>query len=362
MVLIPGLTVTEVGPLDTNGKGDEVEGTQTLESRTIFTEVKKAGETLDGPKKTVVTDKPRHEVEEEEEEKGMLVAGLHLQVEHREKLFSHGQEREENKGGNEELRMERVKNAKQKLAERGREDRKVASDLTPPPIMTRQGALTMFPATKPATANHILVSTEAPDKVTSSLFEERTREVLQSPAHHLRMQNELKGQTSPRETHGTEEANQFKPSGLILEMQAATPKTTLELTTTYSKTRELLRIQKSSKNTMTPTESAGKSQTSKRPKNKMKVTAMQNKPSPAQPHVTKPSVEVQMAAVVAASVKQVKGNQTSDRKNADKLKEKKKKNDNRTQKRAKVEKVAAPTHFPYFLDDYCPPECACYGR
>lgn len=354
--------MTEVGLLGRNGKGDEVEGTQALESHTELIEVEKSGETLDGSKKTVVTDKPRHKVEEEEEKEGMLVAGLHLQMEHREKFSSHGQETEEDKGGNEESNMERLRNAKNELAEREKEDHKVVNNLTPPPSTTGQEAQTMFPTTKPATANHSLVSSEAHDRGTSfSPFEELNREVLQSPAHRLRINNELKGQISHRETHATQEADQLKTSGPIREVQAATPKTTLDLTTTNPKTREPSHIQKSSQNSrINATESAGKIQSSERLKNKLEVTAMQNQNFPAQPHVTKPSVEMQLAAVVAASMKQVKGNQTSEKKNTDKLKKKKK--DNRTQKRAKTGEVAAPTHFPYFLDDYCPPECACYGR
>lgn len=39
-----------------------------------------------------------------------------------------------------------------------------------------------------------------------------------------------------------------------------------------------------------------------------------------------------------------------------------KKTDKRTPKVPKRKKQNfPPTHFPYFLDDYCPPECACYG-
>lgn len=349
MFPIPALTLTEVGILDRDGKGHEVDEIQTLNSRTKLTEVEKAEETLERSKKIVEMDKPRQKVEEEEKE-GMLVAGLHLQ------------ESEEDKGGNEELEVENIKNAKHELAEQERGDRTVDSNLTPPLSTTQQGAQTKFPVTKPATANHILVSTEAPGRGTSfPPIEEVTPKVLQSPTHRFRIQNELEGQASPNEPHATEEANQLKPAGLIPEVQVATPETTLELTTKYSKTREPIQRQKSSKNTMkNVTESAGKSQTSM--KNNMELTATQNKPSPARPLVTKPSVEMQLAAVVAASVKQVKGNKTNGKKNADKLKEKKRKKDNRTQKLTKMEEVAAPTHFPYFLDDYCPPECACYGR
>lgn len=361
MFAIPALTLTEVGILDRDGKGHEVEETETLNSRTKLTEVEKAGETLDRSKKIVEMDKPRQKVEKEEKE-GMLVAGLHLQQEHRDKFSAHGQESEEDKGGNEELEVENIKNAKHELAEQGRGDRTVDSNLTPPLSTTQQGEQTKFPATKPATANHSLVSTEAPGRGTSFRpIEELTTKVPKSPTHRFRIQNELEGQASPNEPHGTEEANQLKPAGLIPEVQVATPETTLELTTKYSKTREPIQRQKSSKNTMkNVTESAGKSQTSM--KNNMELTATRNKPSPTRPLVTKPSVEMQLAAVVSASVKQVKGNKKNGKKNADKLKEKKRKKDNRTQQLAKTEEVAAPTHFPYFLDDYCPPECACYGR
>lgn len=40
----------------------------------------------------------------------------------------------------------------------------------------------------------------------------------------------------------------------------------------------------------------------------------------------------------------------------------KRKMGNRTPKVPKRKENFPPTHFPYFLDDYCPPECACYGR
>lgn len=40
----------------------------------------------------------------------------------------------------------------------------------------------------------------------------------------------------------------------------------------------------------------------------------------------------------------------------------KKRTDNRTPNVHNRKQDIPPTHFPYFLDDYCPPECACYGR
>lgn len=42
-----------------------------------------------------------------------------------------------------------------------------------------------------------------------------------------------------------------------------------------------------------------------------------------------------------------------------KVSESKEKRKTKTPKR---KEDTPPTHFPYFQDDYCPPECACYGR
>ncbi|XP_068443113.1 wu:fc23c09 [Clinocottus analis] len=53
-------------------------------------------------------------------------------------------------------------------------------------------------------------------------------------------------------------------------------------------------------------------------------------------------------------------NRRTQNKTIKKSKEKKRKKDNKTPKREK--KVIMPTHFPYFKDNYCPLECACYGR
>lgn len=302
--------MTEVGLFDINGT-EEVEGTQTLESHTRRFRFEKAGGTLDRFKNPVVTDKPRHKVGEEEEMEGMLVAGLHLRMANGENDFSQSRE---DKEVSEELGMETLNNEKHEVAEQSRDYRKVATNLPPQTWLSNR---------KPTTASPTLVSTQPPSKGTSfPPFEELNSEGLQS-------------QTTPKET--TEEV-------------------TLEPATTHSKSREPVHTHKSTTYTLiNMTESAGS-------KNRKEGTAIRNKSLPAPPHVTKDSVEVQLAAVVASSVKQVRERLTSEEKNADKLKEKKQKKENRTQMPAKTKGVAAPTHFPYFLDDYCPPECACYGR
>ncbi|XP_070710330.1 asporin [Pempheris klunzingeri] len=60
------------------------------------------------------------------------------------------------------------------------------------------------------------------------------------------------------------------------------------------------------------------------------------------------------------SVRSTKINRSSKNKTIKKSKEKKRKKNDITKKASK--EVTAPTHFPYFMDNYCPPECACYGR
>lgn len=39
------------------------------------------------------------------------------------------------------------------------------------------------------------------------------------------------------------------------------------------------------------------------------------------------------------------------------------KKDNKTKETKQEKKESTnPAYFPYFKDNYCPPECACYGR
>ncbi|XP_029318363.1 decorin [Cottoperca gobio] len=61
-------------------------------------------------------------------------------------------------------------------------------------------------------------------------------------------------------------------------------------------------------------------------------------------------------------MRSTKINRSSKNKTITNSKEKKRKKDNKTQKPSEKKKVIKPTHFPYFKDNYCPPECACYGR
>lgn len=68
--------------------------------------------------------------------------------------------------------------------------------------------------------------------------------------------------------------------------------------------------------------------------------------TPHLPQVTKTSSKPQLRAAMPAT-KPTKTNKGR-KKTSKSPKEKK--------------KTSSPTSFPYFKDDYCPPECACYGR
>uniref|UniRef100_A0A8D0D0T9 Wu:fc23c09 n=1 Tax=Sander lucioperca TaxID=283035 RepID=A0A8D0D0T9_SANLU len=80
--------------------------------------------------------------------------------------------------------------------------------------------------------------------------------------------------------------------------------------------------------------------------------------------VTKPSARPRMSSAKTPLMKPMKISRSSKNKTNKKSKEKKRKKDNKTQKPSEKKKMKGimPTHFPYFEDDYCPPECVCYGR
>lgn len=364
-----GLTVTEIGALDRDRNRDKVDKTQAWQT------VQTVDSHTQQEKERVEMDKPSQKMEEVEKE-GMLVAGIHLQQETREggeKTSTDGQENAKDKGGNEEREVENVKNAKHEVAARENGDHTVVSNLTLLLNMMQPGAEIKFPATKPTTANRMLVPTEAAASERSVLlFEDLLTEVLHRPGHHFK-RNEVEGKASPNVEEVMVDNILFEAPQKELQtagetnpkVHAATPKPTpIQLTTKYLKTEESNSRLKSNKNNLLAklTKQISKNMTSTQNRNDTELTATQNKASPTQPNLTKPSAKTQPATVITPSVKQVKGNKTSKNRKTNKLKEKKKKKDNRTQKIAEKEEETAPTHFPYFLDDYCPPECACYGR
>lgn len=86
-----------------------------------------------------------------------------------------------------------------------------------------------------------------------------------------------------------------------------------------------------------------------------------NKVSPPQPQGTKPSPRLKRLSTTAPSMSPTKTSRIFQNKKPSK--EKKRRNDNKTRKPQEGKnKIPPPTLFPYFMDDYCPPMCACYGR
>uniref|UniRef100_A0A4W6E7W0 Wu:fc23c09 n=1 Tax=Lates calcarifer TaxID=8187 RepID=A0A4W6E7W0_LATCA len=111
------------------------------------------------------------------------------------------------------------------------------------------------------------------------------------------------------------------------------------------------------------TQPTDKPKTVKLVENDTKLAAKQNKTFPPQPQLTRPSAKSQLTTANTPLTKPRKINRSSKNKTIRKTKEKKRKKDNKTQKPSKRKKeVTTSAYFPYFTDNYCPPECACYGR
>ncbi|XP_062238940.1 wu:fc23c09 [Platichthys flesus] len=112
------------------------------------------------------------------------------------------------------------------------------------------------------------------------------------------------------------------------------------------------------------TRATGKPGSDKLMENDTKLAVRQNKSSLSRPPVAKTSARPRLATARTPSTRPTKINRTSKNKTVRKSKDNKGKKDNKTNKTPseRKKKVTAPTPFPYFLDNYCPPECACYGR
>lgn len=255
-----------------------------------------------------------------------------------------------------------------------------------PPVSTHPSVPQSKVSHRPTTLNHMAVSTVAPGEARSVLLlEGLLTEVLQSPGHHLK-QNELEGKASPNSEDVMVENILFKPAQKELQTtkqveftpkaQAATPRPTrAKFITKDLKTKETNSTLKSNENNPTAklvehllktnmTQPTGKPKTGERMENDTTLAVKQYKSSDPQPKLARPSAKTQLTTAKTPSRKQTtdkpKTNRSS-KKKMSKSKEKERKKGNRTQKITEKE-VITPTHFPYFMDDYCPPECACYGR
>ncbi|XP_035852233.1 extracellular matrix protein 2 [Sander lucioperca] len=318
---------------------------------------------------------------------------------------------------------EMIKNANHSELVREKEDHKVVSDLTPPlitsstitqsqsppefphpvhhhnvpPSPTQVSAHPPTPHNKvsphfspsvtlpnPTTINPISVSTGLPGEGRSVLLlEDLLTEVLQSPGHLLK-QGELEVKGNPHLEDVMVRNVLFKPARkelqtsvvqpkymteFIPEVQVATPKPK-EVKFITKDLKEPNPTPKSNENNPTVelkpnlTQPTGEPKTFKLMENDTKLAVKQNKASPPQPQQTKPSARPRMSSAKTPLMKPMKISRSSKNKTNKKSKEKKRKKDNKTQKPSEKKKMKGimPTHFPYFEDDYCPPECVCYGR
>nr|XP_043876479.1 extracellular matrix protein 2 isoform X1 [Solea senegalensis] len=219
------------------------------------------------------------------------------------------------------------------------------------------------------------VSTAVPGEVRSvSLLEDVLFEVLQTPGHH-RGQNRPDSKAGPHLEEGIDQKIWFKPvrSELNTTHEAQEINTVVQAGSTFA----------ASAHTATPTPNAAqlvfKESSSEEPNPTPDSTAKRvrfthepnttqptdrpksNKPgendtgaSPPRPQGPKPSEQPRPTAAKTPSTGPTKINR-----GGKKSKEKKRKNASETQRK---EEVTAPAYFPYFMDNYCPPECACYGR
>ncbi|XP_017266998.2 uncharacterized protein LOC108233214 [Kryptolebias marmoratus] len=160
-----------------------------------------------------------------------------------------------------------------------------------------------------------------------------------------------------RKTYMTDEAIKDEFSSTLQAAKAKPPRERLifrDLTT-----KETNSAQKSNKNqvrakivhlTQEPnsTETQGEPGTIKQMENGTIYTKILTKTS-QQRQVTKTSGKPRLTSATTPSTKPTKPTKTNNRRKNKKRRKGKK-------------KTSPPTYFPYFKDDYCPSECACYGR
>lgn len=324
-------------------------------------------------------EKRRKEMAEEERE-SRLVAGIHLD--------------EETRG--DAHKDEKILSVKQEAAEKGEEENSwqiLTDSQNPPPPSHHHNIPPPFPASPstfpstvytkatpqffpPAvTAPTSPVSTAVPGELTSvSFLEDVLIEVMQTPGHHGE-ENRLQVKASPEVEDALGQTTWLKPAQKELqttheargmnrpgsESNTSTPKPKgLNITqpNPTPQSNENIPTAKPVKFTHKP----NVARPTVKPKT-FKSTAKQSEASLPKPQLTKPKAKPRPTTAKTPSAAPTKINRGRKNKTIRKSEGKKRKKDNKTQRPTeKKEEVATPTYFPYFKDNYCPPECACYGR
>lgn len=260
---------------------------------------------------------------EEEEKESKLVAGISP---------------DDEKGAEDgEKSVEEIKNAKQEgSVEREKEDHAAINNLTPPlnaPQLWEASEIITRSPHPPSSRRHVISASEGPASPTSP-GEVRSgspvlAEALQQPGHGLRQRSEDVNPVSQAETYEFPSKKPTEAPKMSQVGSMADPlKAKGEIFTRNSrgeKKVEEVEVRKFNPGWSPLRERA------------LASSGKRNQTSPQQ---------------------QSRG---SKHKNMTGSREKKKR-DNRTPNVPNRKQDTPPTHFPYFLDDYCPPECACYGR
>lgn len=276
-------------------------------------------------------DEDRQKQEEEKESK--LVAGISLD-------HKKGSEGRGKKVGD-------IKNAKHEASvEREREqgDRTTINNLTPPLNTTHLRETSEIPLIQiitktpnpPTSASEVPASPAPPGEERS--FLPTAAEVLQQPRRGL---TQLRGSQG---LHSEEVNSVIQP-----EKYDFTPKMQTEAPKSITSPKYL------NPEANFTGESSGNKHVEQ-----AELWKTRAKTSPLKEQALK-STEKQNAASLSQLQQGKPQNQGSKSKKVAEPKEKRK-TDNKTPKVPKRKENFPPTHFPYFLDDYCPPECACYGR
>lgn len=200
-----------------------------------------------------------------------------------------------------------------------------------------------------------------------SLIEDHLIEVLQTPGHHNK-QNELDLKVSPnledvivinqppqpaqkklQTTLKAQEINtiiQRNESKFAPKVQGSTPKP--------QDSKFIAKNFKSKEPNPTPK--------SNEHKLSAKLVELTHKPNMTQPTGKYKTAQMMKTGKLTKPQRTSKTQNKRSKNKTIKSKEKKRRKDVKTQKPSEKKKVTTVIHFPYFMDNYCPAECACYGR
>lgn len=294
----------------------------------------------------------------EEERDGELVAGIGLHKDARGDSREEESIKQETKDREKRVEEEEdIKHATQEFMEREKEDHIEFSNFTPLLRTSQVGKDSEISATiqtitqsqKPpgsppfVTFSSPAVSVAPAEARSVSLLEDLLIEVLQSPGKNLK-QDKPEVRANPQLESITAAIPTAKPEKAEFIVKDVKSKQTSTLKSKHKLLAKQDRLARKP-NTTQPTG---------RPKT---VKLMENM------KVTKPTIK-RPATDRAASVIKTKSSKAKTKRKSQEQRKKNNKTEKPPEKKKKKKKTVVPTPmpFPYFLDNYCPPECACYGR